>query len=121
MGSALIVDDEIDICTLLSQHLRKLGFQSTYCMTIKEAMERVSHSSFDLIFVDLNLKDGSGYDLLSSFTDEVKKARIIVISAYDSEHQKALEAGANDFVPKPFKKKSIEDALKRLNFLSNAS
>jgi len=119
MGSALIVDDEIDICTLLSQQLRKLGFQSTYCMTIKEALEKVSNTSFDLIFVDLNLKDGSGYDLLSSFPEEVKKTRIIVISAYDSEHQKALEAGASDFVPKPFKKQSIEEALKRLNFLDN--
>jgi CheY-like chemotaxis protein len=67
-----------------------------------------------MIFVDLNLTDGSGYELISALTEENRNANIIVISAYDSEKQKALQAGATLFVPKPFTNKSINEALQQL-------
>ena len=114
MGRVLVVDDEVDICTLLKLHLEKGGQEVSYCLTIKDALKNLSANSYDMIFVDLNLTDGSGYDLISSIGDANSKAAIIVISAYDSEKQKALQAGATLFVPKPFTNKSINEALKRL-------
>jgi DNA-binding response OmpR family regulator len=114
MGKVLVVDDEVDICTLLKRHLEKGGQEVSYCLTIKDALKDLSTNSYDMIFVDLNLTDGSGYDLISSLTDSNRNASIIVISAYDSEKQKALQAGASLFVPKPFTNKSISDALQRL-------
>lgn len=114
MGRVLVVDDEVDICTLLKRHLEKGGQEVSYCLTIKDALKDLSVNSYDMIFVDLNLTDGSGYDLISSLTEENRNASIIVISAYDSEKQKALQAGASLFVPKPFTNKSISDALQRL-------
>ena len=114
MGKVLVVDDEVDICTLLKRQLEKSGQEVSYCLTIKEAQQNLSTNSYDMIFVDLNLTDGSGYDVISSITEHNKNARIIVISAYDSEKQKALQAGASLFVPKPFTNKSINEALQRL-------
>jgi CheY-like chemotaxis protein len=114
MGKVLVVDDEVDICTLLKRHLEKGGQQVSYCLSIKDALADLSTNSYDMIFVDLNLTDGSGYDLISSLSDGNRKAAIIVISAYDSEKQKALQAGATLFVPKPFTNKSITEALQRL-------
>lgn len=114
MGKVLVVDDEIDICTLLKRHLEKGGQEVSYCLTIREALEALSENSYDMIFVDLNLTDGSGYDLISSLGDANRNASVIVISAYDSERQKALQAGASLFVPKPFTNKSISEALQRL-------
>jgi DNA-binding response OmpR family regulator len=114
MGKVLVVDDEVDICTLLKRHLEKGGQEVSYCLTIKDALKDLSTNSYDMIFVDLNLTDGSGYDLISSLTDTNRNAAIIVISAYDSEKQKAMQAGASLFVPKPFTNKSISDALQRL-------
>lgn len=119
MGRVLVVDDEVDICTLLKRHLEKGGQEVSYCLTIKDALRDLSINSYDMIFVDLNLTDGSGYDLISSLTDTNRNAAIIVISAYDSEKQKALQAGATLFVPKPFTNKSISDALQRLRTLNN--
>ena len=60
MGNVLVVDDEKDICMLLMAQLQKLGFQVTYCLTIREANIKLSTTSFDLMFIDLNLPDGSG-------------------------------------------------------------
>jgi len=114
MGKVLVVDDEVDICTLLKRQLEKGGQEVSYCLTIKEALDVLARNSYDMIFVDLNLTDGSGYDLISSLGGANRNAAIIVISAYDSEKQKALQAGATLFVPKPFTNKSISDALQRL-------
>lgn len=119
MGKVLVVDDEVDICTLLKRHLEKGGQEVSYCLTIKDALKDLSINAYDMIFVDLNLTDGSGYDLISSLTDNNRNAAIIVISAYDSEKQKALQAGATMFVPKPFTNKSISDALQRLRAQNN--
>jgi len=114
MGRVLVVDDEVDICTLLKRHLEKGGHEVSYFLTISDALKNLSTNSYDMIFVDLNLTDGSGYDLISGISDNNRNAAIIVISAYDSEKQKALQAGASLFVPKPFTNKSITEALQRL-------
>lgn len=119
MGNVLVVDDEIDICSLLTQQLKKLGFETSYSLTIQDAIQNLSTTSYDLIFVDLNLTDGSGYDLISSLRKIDKQTKVVVISAYDSERYKVLDSGANLFVPKPFTKNSIQDALKKLKFLKN--
>lgn len=119
MGNVLVVDDEIDICSLLTQQLKKLGFQASYCLTIHDAIQNLSATSYDLIFVDLNLTDGSGYDLISSLRKTDTRTKVVVISAYDSERNKVLDSGANLFVAKPFTKYSIQDALKKLKFLKN--
>lgn len=119
MGKVLVVDDEIDICILLGRQLEKLGLEVSYCLTIKEAIGRLKEESFNLIFIDLNITDGSGYDLISSIGDANRDALVIVISAYDSEREKALQAGASWFVPKPFSKKAIKEALLKLQFLNN--
>jgi CheY-like chemotaxis protein len=119
MGKVLVVDDEIDICILLGRQLEKMGLEVSYCLTIREAVERLSHEKYELIFIDLNITDGSGYDLISSISGLNSDARMIVISAYDSERDKALQAGANWFVPKPFSKRSIKEALQKVKFLNN--
>jgi DNA-binding NtrC family response regulator len=119
MGKVLVVDDEIDICILLGRQLEKMGLEVSYCLTIKEAIERLKRESYNLIFVDLNITDGSGYDLMSAINVANQEALVIVISAYDSEREKAIKAGASWFVPKPFSKRTIKEALQKVKFLSN--
>jgi DNA-binding response OmpR family regulator len=119
MGNVLVVDDELDICILLTKQLKKLGFQTSSCQSIQEARIKISTSSFDLYFVDLNLADGSGYDLIETIRDVDQKTKIIVISAFEGERQKILQAGASLFVPKPFTNEMIRQALLNLNVLQN--
>jgi CheY-like chemotaxis protein len=118
MGSVLVVDDEVEICLLVTQYLKKLGYETSFSLSIAEALVKISTTPYDLLFVDLNLKDGSGYDLMKVLRASKSSSKVIVISAYDSERQKAIERGANLFLAKPFTKKTIDESLQRLNFMN---
>ena len=118
MSKILVVDDEIEICLLVTRYLEKMGFDATYALSIADALSKTSMMSYDLLFVDLNLADGSGYDLINTLQNSNVTSKIIIISAYDGERQKALQKGAALFMAKPFTKKSISESLEKLNFLT---
>ena len=118
MSRVLVVDDEVEICLLVTQYLKKLGYETSFCLSIAEAAEKIAASPYDLLFVDLNLRDGSGYDLIKALHKSQSTTKVVVISAYDSERQKALQRGASYFLAKPFTKKSIDDSLQQLNSLT---
>jgi DNA-binding response OmpR family regulator len=118
MMRALVVDDELDICMMVSTHLQKLQFETQYALSVKEAISKVDASAYQLLFIDIDLTDGSGFDVIKHLKKSKSTMKIIVISAYQNEVNKALEMGANLFIPKPFSIKTINEALKTLNFLS---
>lgn len=112
----LIIDDETDICLLLSGLLRRLGYQPTCAHFIEEGRQCLSSQQFDAIFLDLNLPDGLGFDLLPAIKEDQATAKIIMISAFDgqAERRRATEQGANYFIGKPFTRRSVEMALQTI-------
>ena len=119
MSKVLVVDDEVDICLMVTKHLRNLQFETQYALTVKDACSKVNitGSGYALMFVDLNLTDGSGFDVINYIKALKLSSKIIVISAYDTEANRAIEMGASLFITKPFTIKIINEALKKLNFL----
>jgi CheY-like chemotaxis protein len=117
MSRVLVVDDEVEICQLVTQYLRKLGYDVTYSLSIAEAMNKISATYFDLLFVDLRLSDGSGYDVIRALRESNAHTKVVVISAYDNERMQALQGGATLFLAKPFSKKAIDESLQKLNLL----
>jgi len=118
MSRVLVVDDEVEICLLVSQYLKKLGYEVSFSLSIAEALDKIASAPYDLLFLDLNLSDGSGYELIKVLQESHSTTKVIVISAYDSEKTKALQKGATLFLAKPFTKKAIDDSLQQLNFLT---
>ncbi|WP_460926277.1 response regulator transcription factor [Spirosoma agri] len=112
----LIIDDEADICLLLSGLLRKLGYIPTCAHFIEEGRQCLNTQKFDAIFLDLNLPDGIGFDLLPFIKEDQAQAKIIMISAFDgqAERKRATEQGADYFVGKPFTRRSVELALQTI-------
>lgn len=112
----LIIDDETDICLLLSGLLRRLGYQPTCAHFIEEGRQCLISQQFDAIFLDLNLPDGLGFDLLPAIKEEQGKAKIIMISAFDgqAERRRATDQGADYFIGKPFTRRSVEMALQTI-------
>jgi len=112
----LIVDDEADICLLLSGLLRRLGYQPTCAHFIEEGRQWLHTQKFDAIFLDLNLPDGLGFDLLPSIKEDQNEAKVIMISAFDgqAERRRATEQGADYFIGKPFTRRSVEMALQTI-------
>jgi CheY-like chemotaxis protein len=111
MSRVLVVDDEVEICLLVTQYFKKLGYETSFCLSIAEAAEKLAAEAYDLLFVDLNLR-------IKALHQSQSTTKVIVISAYDSERQKALQRGASFFIAKPFTKKSIDDSLQKINFLT---
>lgn len=112
--TALIVDDEEDIGLMVSVFLKKAGVRSTYLNRVTPAISVIERYKFDYYFLDLNLPDGTGFDLIPTIKGKNKNARIIIISAYDShlETSKARELGVKAFVKKPFTKQDLLATLK---------
>lgn len=112
----LIVDDEADIRLLLSGLLRRLGYQPTCASFVEEGRQCLESHSFDAVFLDLNLPDGLGFDLLSTIKADQRDAKVIMISAFDgqAERRKATEQGADYFIGKPFTRRSVEMALQTI-------
>lgn len=104
----LILDDEIDICFLLGNLLKK---ENAFVKSIHsiESFNTIDLNEFQILFIDNNLQDGSGFDLIEKILQAYNHIKIIAISAFDtiSEREHALEKGAHLFLGKPFSKKQI--------------
>ncbi len=108
----LIVDDEEEICILLSYALKKLGFITNYALTVMDGREKLKDLSPDLVLLDVQLPDGSGLSLIPKI--KALKSNFVVISAYDDSRQKALNEGAAAFIKKPFNLKQITTSVVEL-------
>jgi two-component system, OmpR family, KDP operon response regulator KdpE len=102
-GRVLVCDDELQILRALRVILRDGGFEVTTAGTAQEALDRAAVGPVDAAIIDLVLPDGDGVDVCRSIR-EWSEMPIIVLSAVGEEEQKvrALEAGADDYVTKPF-------------------
>jgi two-component system KDP operon response regulator KdpE len=99
----LVVDDEPQIVRALKVVLREAGFQAVAAETASEALDLAAVRPPDGAIVDLVLPDGDGVEVTRRLR-EWSEMPILVLSAVGEEEQKvrALEAGADDYITKPF-------------------
>jgi two-component system KDP operon response regulator KdpE len=99
----LVVDDERQILRALRVLLGGAGFEVTTAETAHDALDKLTVRPPDAAILDLILPDGNGVDICRSIR-EWSEMPIIVLSAVGDEAEKvrALEAGADDYVTKPF-------------------
>jgi two-component system KDP operon response regulator KdpE len=109
----LICDDELHILRALKVVLRDAGFEVEATATVREALDVASIRPPDAAILDLMLPDGHGVDIVRSLR-EWSEMPILVLSALGEEDEKvrALEAGADDYVTKPF---GARELVARLN------
>lgn len=117
MLKILIIDDEEEICALLSGMLRKQGYYVEADLTVAGGFRTFMDGDFNLVFLDLNLSDGSGFDLIPRLKEAKPQIQIYIISAYDgqTEQEKAIASGASGFISKPFSRAKIEGAVNDVN------
>jgi len=99
----LVVDDELQILRALRVILRDAGFEPVAVATVEEALDVAATRPPDAAIVDLVLPDGDGVELTRQLRSW-SEMPILVLSAVGEEEQRvrALEAGADDYVTKPF-------------------
>lgn len=114
MQRVLLIDDETEICFLLSNVIKRAGGECDMAHSLEEGRARLSSGEYGAIFLDIHLPDGLGYDLIPEVRSHQPEARVIAISAVDNERFNATERGADLFIPKPFDKQSILQGLRQL-------
>ena len=99
----LVVDDEPNILATMAPLLRSRGYEVFTAMSGQAALESVERDSPDLVILDLGLPDLDGV-VVCSHIRETRNTPILVLSARGAENDKvrALDAGADDYVTKPF-------------------
>jgi two-component system KDP operon response regulator KdpE len=102
-GRVLVCDDELQILRALKVVLRDAGFEVEATATAQEALDAAAVRPPDAAIIDLMLPDGDGIDVCAQLRSW-SEMPILVLSAVGEEDQKvaALEAGADDYVTKPF-------------------
>ncbi len=111
----LVIEDDDNTADMMLNLLEGVGFSTNFVASGVTALEHIATSPPDLILLDLALPDMDGLDVLRWVRDR-SFLPIIVISGYSREHDKvvALEAGADDYVDKPF---SPEELIARVQAL----
>ncbi len=116
MQKTLIIDDEIDICYLLSGILKQKQFATTYVNTLSDATVFLQKESPEIIFLDNHLTDGLGVDFISHIKETHPASKIVMITAYDTpiDRLAALSKGVDFFIGKPFTKEIIYNTVEKL-------
>lgn len=86
MSKILIIDDEKMLCDMLSRYIRRLEHNVTYALTIEDGLKEVSTGVFDVVFLDVNLPDGRGLDVIPVILKEPFPPEIIIITGEGAEN-----------------------------------
>src|SRR6202166_1605066 len=103
-GSVLIIDDEAAIRESLETLLEMEGYDVQSAATADEGLTRIGNRPYDLVLLDLALPDRNGIDLLAELHVHDPQLAVIMITAYGTVENavKAMQAGATNFVQKPW-------------------
>ncbi|MBA2263148.1 MAG: sigma-54-dependent Fis family transcriptional regulator [Chloroflexi bacterium] len=114
--SVLVVDDEPQIRSLLSDLLKEDGYKVRTATTGAEALESIAKDLPDLVMMDVKLPDQDGLGVLKTLKREHGELEVIVMTAFggSSTAIKAMEHGAYDYVTKPFEIEDLLATLKRV-------
>ena len=125
MGLApiLIVDDESEMRSALCHALTRSGFSVESAAGGTEALLKLKKSSISLVITDLKMPEMSGMEVLGAAKKIVPGIPVIVITAYGSIHNavEAMQAGAADYLLKPFSFETLETTVKKVLGNNNGS
>ena len=113
----LIVDDEQEICFLLSALLRQMGHDVEFAYSIGEGLDKLSNAEdFDVVFLDMNLPDGLGYKIIPNIKESNRDAKVVMISAHDGmlRRMKQETQEIDQYISKPFNRDHISNVLSEL-------
>lgn len=115
MSRILIIEDDMDLREGLAYFLEKDGYEVLTAGTKRAGMETIRKALCDLILLDCNLPDGSGFDLCTE-VKEYGDVPILMLTARDTEMDevKALEMGVADYMSKPFSIAVLKARIKKI-------
>jgi two-component system, OmpR family, KDP operon response regulator KdpE len=113
-GKLLIVEDDSALRRSLRTTLEALGFETSEAANGEEALTVVSMSQFEAVLLDVNMPGMGGIETCMRMRRNFTRLPILVLTVRDSEDDKvtALDAGADDFITKPFQIRELTARIK---------
>jgi len=110
----LVVEDEIGIANFLQQGLEEEGYKVSVSHSGEEGLKLALNQEFDIILLDWNLPKYSGLQICESIRNQGISSPIIFLTARDTSDDiiKGLQAGANDYIKKPFNFSELLERIK---------
>lgn len=116
----LLVEDERDLNHIITQKLTSDGYSVDSCFDGEEAMDILSYTDYDAVILDIMLPKADGFTVLARMRGAGKTTPVLILTARDAvaDRVKGLDAGANDYLVKPF---SFEELSARLRAMTRVS
>ena len=116
--SILVVDDDPDISMMLKLMLEYKGYSVTVLSKVEETVKTLEDNNYSMAIIDMLLSGVSGIDICSRIRSNQSTAQcpVLMISAHPNAKEICLQAGADDFISKPF---DMNDILSRIGHLVN--
>ena len=112
----LVVEDERALCETIVRSLRRLAYSVDPCYDGDTAIDLLGSERYDLVLLDLNLPGADGMTVLRTLRQTDRETRVLILSARSEVEDKVqgLDAGANDYLAKPFHLAELEARIRSL-------
>ena len=112
----LVVEDERALCETIVRSLRRLAYSVDPCYDGDTAIDLLGSERYDLVLLDLNLPGADGMTVLRTLRQTDRETRVLILSARSEVAYKVegLDAGANDYLAKPFHLEELEARIRSL-------
>ena len=112
----LVIEDERALCETIVRSLRRLAYSVDYCYDGEKALALLGVERYDLVLLDLNLPKKDGMTVLRTLRQTDRETRVLILSARSEVEDKVqgLDAGANDYLAKPFHLAELEARIRSL-------
>ena len=112
----LVIEDERALCETIVRSLRRLAYSVDYCYDGEKALALLGVERYDLVLLDLNLPGADGMTVLRTLRQTDRDTKVLILSARSEVADKVegLDAGANDYLSKPFHLDELEARIRSL-------
>ncbi len=110
---ALIVDDSKVMCQILKRHLNVIEVDADLAHDGRQALDNLNSQSYEIILIDWNMPVLNGIETIIELRDQGIKTPVIMITteSEDARKKTAFNAGANDYITKPFTADTIQQKV----------
>ena len=114
MSRILLLEDDTMIASGILYALESEGYETNHATRIKDARSLIEHYNFDLAIIDMQLPDGTGFDVSETFKNNATS--VIFLTVVDDENTivRAFDEGAQDYMVKPFRIRELLARVRRI-------
>ena len=114
MSRILLLEDDTMIASGILYALESEGYETNHATRIKDARSLIEHYNFDLAIIDMQLPDGTGFDVSEIFKNNATSVYFMTVVDDENTIVRAFDEGAQDYIVKPFRIRELLARVRRI-------